>query len=59
MHAGAQDDVHGAGGPMHVESPRYHNKLHDVFFKAAEEAGIPKNGNFNDWRQGQVVAFDV
>lgn len=29
---GAQDDVHGAGGPMHVESPRYQNKLHDIFF---------------------------
>jgi hypothetical protein len=39
---------------MHVENPRYQNKLHDVFFQAAEEAGIPKNPNFNDWGHSQV-----
>lgn len=48
------DNVHGEGGPMHVESPRYQNKLHDVFFKGAEEAGIPRNSNFNDWSQHPV-----
>lgn len=50
---GAKDGVHGRGGPMHVENPRYQNKLHDVFFQAAEEAGIPKNPNFNDWGHSQ------
>ena len=39
---------------MHVESPRYENKLHDVFFQAAEQAGIPRNPNFNDWRRSPV-----
>ena len=56
--AGAMDNVHGEGGPMHVESPRYENKLHDVFFKGAEEAGIPRNVNFNDWGQ-HPVSFRV
>jgi len=41
---------------MHVESPRYQNKLHDVFFQAAEQAGIPKNPNFNDWGHSQVCS---
>ena len=34
---GPVDGVHGAGGTMHVENPRYHNKLHDVFFEAARQ----------------------
>ena len=39
---------------MHVESPRYQNKLHDIFFEGAAEAGIPQNLNFNDWGHGPV-----
>lgn len=42
---------------MHVESPRYQNKLHDVFFKAAQEAGIPRNVNFNNWSHKQVCSI--
>ena len=41
---------------MHVESPRYENKLHDAFFRGAQEAGIPRNRNFNDWGHAQVRA---
>jgi hypothetical protein len=46
--------VHGTGGCMRVENPRYHNYLHDVFFKAAGEAGIQANPDFNDWGRDQV-----
>ena len=53
-YAGAKDNVHGEGGPMHVESPRYQNKLHDIFFEGAAQAGISQNLNFNDWGHGPV-----
>lgn len=52
--AGFEDGVHGNGGLMRVENPRYTNPLHDLFFKAAAQAGIPENDNFNDWRRSQV-----
>ena len=45
---------HGKGGTMNVENPRYENRLHDVFFKAAEEAGLAHNTDFNDWSHPQV-----
>ncbi|KAK9900983.1 hypothetical protein WJX75_005322 [Coccomyxa subellipsoidea] len=49
-----EDGVHGTGGLMRVENPRYNNPLHEVFFQAAKQAGIPENDNFNDWRRSQV-----
>lgn len=41
------DDYHGAGGPIAVSGVRIHRKLCDVFIDAAEEAGIPRNDDFN------------
>jgi hypothetical protein len=55
MTAGFEDGVHGNGGLMRVENPRYTNPLHDLFFQAAAQAGIPENDNFNDWRRPQVT----
>lgn len=52
---GAVPGVHGVGGPMHVEQPRYHNRLHDLFFQACEGAGLPANPDFNDWSRPQVA----
>lgn len=52
--AGAKEGVHGVGGPVKVENPRYRNVLHDHFFKAAQEAGLKPNPDFNDWRSSQV-----
>lgn len=54
---GAMDGIHGVGGTMHVESPRYHNALHDVFFEAAKQYGLKANPDFNDWSQSQVGAI--
>ena len=45
---------HGKGGTMHVENPRYENSLHDLFFQAAQEKGLRKNPDFNDWSHAQV-----
>ena len=56
---GAVDGVHGVGGTMHVESPRYHNKLHDVFFEAAQQYGLEANPDFNDWSHSQVGAMSL
>jgi len=44
---------HGTEGHLSVENPRYHNYLHDVFYKAAEEAGYHSNTDFNDWNRDQ------
>ena len=52
--AGFEDGVHGNEGLMRVENPRYNNPLHEAFFQAARQAGIPENSNFNDWRRKQV-----
>ena len=52
--AGFEDGVHGNAGLMRVENPRYNNPLHEAFFQAARQAGIPENTNFNDWRTKQV-----
>ena len=52
--AGFEDGVHGNAGLMRVENPRYNNPLHEAFFQAARQAGIPENTNFNDWRKTQV-----
>ena len=42
-----------------MENPRYENHLHDVFFKAAEEAGLDLNPDFNDWSRPQVRPSDL
>jgi choline dehydrogenase-like flavoprotein len=47
-------EYHGSGGTMHVEDPRYHNEMHDVFFSAAKEVGLQYNDDFNDWSHPQV-----
>ena len=52
--AGFEDGVHGCNGLMRVENPRYTNPLHDRFFEAAAQAGIPANANFNNWGHTQA-----
>ena len=53
--AGFEDGVHGCNGLMRVENPRYENPLHGMFFEAAEQAGIPRNDNFNNWGHSQAL----
>ncbi len=51
--------MHGDAGLMRVENPRYNNPLHEAFFQAAHQAGIPENPNFNDWRRKQVGCWPL
>jgi choline dehydrogenase len=41
------DQYHGAGGPLPVSDWRHHDPLSEAFVKAAVEAGLPFNPDFN------------
>lgn len=43
--------VHGKGGVMNVENPRYDSPLHAAFFAVASKEGIHHNPDFNDWNR--------
>jgi choline dehydrogenase len=45
------DDFHGAGGPLAVSDQCEPHALCDAFIAAAEEAGFPRNEDFNGARQ--------
>src|SRR6516165_8686765 len=45
------DDYHGVGGPLSVSDWRHADPLSEAFVKAAVEAGIPPNPDFNGARQ--------
>lgn len=40
-------ELHGAGGPLHVTDPKGVWPLHSAAILAAEQAGIPRNFDFN------------
>lgn len=42
-----KDEFHGVGGPLNVADRPYTNPLSEVFVEAAEQAGIPRNADFN------------
>jgi choline dehydrogenase len=48
------DEHHGAGGPLDVTDLRARHELHDAFMAAAEEAGYPRNDDFNGPEQDGV-----
>ena len=52
--AGKVPGVHGVGGHVKVENPRYHNVIHDSYFEAAKQIGLPHNPDFNNWNHSQV-----
>ena len=52
--AGAKPNVHGVGGNVKVENPRYLNPMHDAYFEAAKQVGLPYNPDFNDWGHSQA-----
>jgi choline dehydrogenase len=45
------DEWHGVGGPLAVSDQRGPHPLCDAFIAAAEQAGIPRNPDFNGARQ--------
>lgn len=58
-HIGGESDVHGAGGPLTVSPVRSPNPLNDVFIKAAEDAQLPLNDDFNSGSQEGVGFYEL
>src|SRR5437667_6592434 len=53
------DQYHGAGGPLPVSDWRHHDPLSEAFVKAAVEAGIPFNPDFNGATQEGAGFFQT
>ena len=53
------DDFHGIGGPLQVSDIRLRRRITDAFIAAAEQAGIPRNDDFNGARQEGVGYFQL
>jgi choline dehydrogenase len=54
-----EDPYHGAGGPLPVSDWRHHDPLSEAFVKAAGEAGIPFNADFNGAKQEGAGFFQT
>ena len=53
------DAFHGAGGPLAVSDQREPHALCDAFIAAAEQAGFPRNDDFNGARQEGAGYFQT
>ena len=53
------DAFHGAGGPLAVSDQREPHALCDAFIEAAEQAGFPRNDDFNGARQEGAGYFQT
>ena len=53
------DDYHGSGGPLSVSDWRHEDPLSEAFVKAAVEAGIPFNADFNGKTQEGAGFFQT
>ncbi|HLZ02855.1 MAG TPA: choline dehydrogenase [Bradyrhizobium sp.] len=53
------DDYHGTGGPLSVSDWRHEDPLSEAFVKAAVEAGIPFNPDFNGKTQEGAGFFQT
>ncbi len=53
------DPYHGVGGPLSVSDWRHHDPLSEAFVKAAVEAGIPYNPDFNGATQEGAGFFQT
>src|SRR6201996_4405789 len=53
------DEYHGAGGPLSVSDWRHEDPLSEAFVKAAVEAGIPYNPDFNGKTQEGAGFFQT
>lgn len=53
------DSFHGKGGPIGVSDPRFRLPIVDAFVKAAGQAGVPFNPDFNGARQEGAGNFQL
>ncbi|MFV1849087.1 MAG: GMC family oxidoreductase [Thalassospira sp.] len=58
-HVAGETDIHGVGGPLTVSPVRSPNPLNDVFIRAAEEAQIPLNTDFNTGSQEGAGYYEL
>jgi choline dehydrogenase len=58
-HQRGADDYHGSGGPLSVSDWRHEDPLSEAFVKAAVEAGIPFNADFNGKTQEGAGFFQT
>jgi choline dehydrogenase len=56
---GAADEFHSKGGPWRVDKQRLQWPILELFAKAVQEAGIPRNDDFNRGDNFGVGYFDV
>jgi choline dehydrogenase-like flavoprotein len=53
------DDLHGVGGPLNVMDLRSPNRFGELFVQAGEQAGYPRNADFNGAVQEGVGHYQV
>ncbi len=53
------DDLHGKGGPLGVSNMRISREICDRFIAAAEQAGVPRNDDFNGREQDGAGYFQL
>lgn len=58
-HFGGESDAHGSGGEIRIERQRLRWDILDAFQRAADEAGIPPTGDFNDGDNFGSGLFEV
>ncbi|HAF68191.1 MAG: glucose-methanol-choline oxidoreductase [Gammaproteobacteria bacterium] len=58
-HVAGETEDHGVGGPLTVSPVRSPNPLNDIFIRAAEEAQIPRNDDFNSGSQEGVGYYEL
>jgi choline dehydrogenase len=52
-------ELHGAGGPLPVSESRSQNRIAAAFVDAGEQAGLPRNPDFNGPEQDGVGIYQV
>jgi choline dehydrogenase len=52
-------EMHGTNGPLRVSDTKFRHPLSLAFLKAAQEAGLPYNDDFNSGRQGGVGFYQT
>jgi choline dehydrogenase len=52
-------ELHGTGGPLTVSEGRSRNPMMDAFVEAGEQAGLPRNEDFNGPRQDGVGYYQL
>jgi choline dehydrogenase-like flavoprotein len=53
------DDFHGSNGPLNVMDLRSPNRFGELFVQAGEQAGYPRNADFNGAHQEGVGRYQV